>query len=184
MKRAILTAVVTLLVAGAATPAHATKPPLTVLLAGGAEESQISIALSADGRSYAIGSIVPLDVGGDVCWHPEEQPNELLCDAVSIGGFEVNAGAGDDSVTVASEVPIPVTLRGGPGQDRLVGGGGDDKLVGGPGIDYLVGRAGDDSLFGGPGADRLFGGPGDDHLLGDSGNDTLFGGAGENQLVQ
>jgi hypothetical protein len=183
MKRAILIAT-TMLVAGAAMTAHAAKPSLTVLLAGGAETSMISIALSSDGRSYVIDSVAPLEVGGEVCWHPEGQPNELICEAASIGGFEVNAGAGDDSVTVAREVPIPVTLRGGPGQDRLAGGGGADKLIGGPEADVLVGRAGADSLFGGPGDDRLVGSSGNDLLHGGSGGDTLLGGAGRNDLTQ
>ena len=182
MKRAILTAV-TVLVAWAAATAHAAEPQLTVLLAGGAEANTISITLSPDGRTYVIDSVVPLEVGGSVCWHPEGQPNALVCEAASIGGFEVNAGAGDDSVAVAREVPIPVTLRGGPGQDRLIGGAGDDKLVGGTGDDVLVGRAGADSLFGGPGNDRLVGGSGDDLLHGGSGEDVLLGGSGQNSLL-
>ncbi len=184
MKRAILIAMTVLAAAAAVTTPAAGKQSLTVLLAGGVEESQITIALSADGRSYVIDSVAPLEVGGDVCWHPEGMPNELLCEAAPIGGFEVNAGAGDDSVTVAREVPIPVTLRGGPGLDRLVGGGGGDKLVGGPDNDVLIGRAGADSLFGGPGDDRLAGCAGDDLLRGNSGVDTLLGGSGRNLLAQ
>jgi hypothetical protein len=183
MKRAILIAT-TVLAAHAATLAHAAEPPLTVLLAGGAEESMISIALSPDGRSYVIDSVAPLEVGGAVCSHPEGQENELVCEAAAIGGFEVNAGAGDDSVAVARDVPIPVTLRGGPGQDRLVGGSGGDKLIGGVGDDVLVGRGGADSLFGGPGDDRLVGCSGNDLLHGNGGEDTLLGGSGQNDLVQ
>jgi len=183
MKRAILTAI-TVLAAWAATPVHAASPQLTVLLAGGAEESAIDIALSPDGRSYVIDSLAQLEVGGDVCWHPEGKETELLCEAAAIGGFEVNSGGGDDSVTVAREVPIPVTLRGGPGRDRLVGGGAEDKLVGGTGDDTLIGRAGADSLFGGPGDDRLVGCSGNDVLRGDGGSDVLLGGSGQNELVQ
>jgi Ca2+-binding RTX toxin-like protein len=184
MKRAILIGVMLVLAAGAAPSADAAKPPLTVLLAGGSEANTIAIGLSDDGRSYVIDSVVPLEVGGGVCSHPEAQPNELVCEATPIGGFEVNAGAGDDSVTVAREVPIPVTLRGGPGLDRLVGGAGPDKLVGGPGEDLLIGRAGADSLFGGPGVDRLVGHSGNDHLHGGSGVDVLLGGSGRNETAQ
>jgi len=184
MKRAILIAMTVLVAAAALTVRADAKQSLTVLLAGGAEESQIVIALSADGRSYVIDSIVPLEVGGDVCAHPEGQPNELICEAVPIGGFEVNAGAGDDSVTVAREVPVPVTLRGGPGADRLVGGGAGDKLTGGPDDDVLIGWGGADSLFGGPGDDRLVGCGGNDLLRGGSGTDALLGGSGRNVLAQ
>jgi hypothetical protein len=183
MKRAIL--ISTMVLAAATAPsAPAAKPSLTVLLAGGSEANAISIVLSPDGRSYVIDSVVPLEVGGDICSHPEGMPNELICQAAPIGGFEVNAGAGDDSVTVAREVAVPVTLRGGPGRDRLVGGGGGDKLIGGPDGDVLVGRAGADSLFGGLGDDRLVGCSGNDLLHGDGGTDTLLGGSGQNVLIQ
>jgi Ca2+-binding RTX toxin-like protein len=184
MKKAILTAM-TVLVAWAAATAHAAEPSLTVLLAGGSEANTISIKLSPDGRTYVIDTLgQPLEVGGSVCWHPEDQPSELLCEAAPIGGFEVNAGGGDDSVIVAAAVPIAVTLRGGPGNDRLVGGANSDKLVGGPGDDVLVGRAGKDSLFGGAANDRLVGGPDYDVLRGEGGEDILLGGAGDNYVTQ
>jgi Ca2+-binding RTX toxin-like protein len=182
MRKAILIAAL-VLAAQAAAVARAGEAPLTVLLAGGAEANAISIALSPDGRTYTIDSGVTLEVGGDVCWHPEGQSNQLLCEAARIGGFEVNAGGGDDSVAVAREVPVPVTLRGGPGDDRLAGGAAADKLIGGPGADLLAGRGGSDSLFGGPGDDRLYGGSGNDLLHGESGEDALLGGSGINELV-
>jgi Ca2+-binding RTX toxin-like protein len=182
MKRAILIATV-LLATQLATVARGAEQSLTVLLAGGSEANTISIGLSADGRNYVIDSVVPLEVGGTTCSHPEGVMNELICEATWIAGFEVNAGAGDDSVIVARGVAIPVTLRGGPDNDRLIGGSADDKLIGGPGNDVLVGRAGADSLFGGPGDDRLIGGSGNDTLHGESGEDELLGGSGTNTLV-
>lgn len=56
----------------------------------------------------------------------------------------------------------------------VVGTTGDDRLVGGPGDDVLLGLAGDDFLIGGGGDDYLAGGPG---------NDTLVGGGGANRFV-
>jgi len=182
MKRAILIATM-VLVAQAAAVSHAAEQSITVLLAGGSEDNSIAIGLSADGRSYVIDSVVPLEVGGSVCSHPEANQNELVCEATWIAGFEVNSGAGDDSVIVARGVAVPTTLRGGPGNDKLIGGAGADKLIGGPGDDGLVGRAGGDSLFGGSGNDRLVGGSGNDLLHGDSGEDVLLGGTGLNELV-
>jgi Ca2+-binding RTX toxin-like protein len=181
MKRAILIAT-TVLVAHAATLARA-EAPLDVVLAGGAEDSEISIALSSDGRSYVIDSIAQLEVGSSICVHPEGKQNELICEAAPIGGFEVNAGDGNDSVSVERNVPISVTLRGGAGNDRLVGGAGADKLIGGAGNDQLIGRGGNDSLFGGSGDDSLHGGNGNDLLRGGPGEDGLLGGAGANQLL-
>lgn len=149
-----------------------------VLLAGGDEANSIHIWLDAEGRNYVIDSIVPLEVGGSVCTNP--QPNELICPAPPIAGFEVNAGGGDDRVSVSKNVLIPVTMRGGPGRDTLLGGAGGDKLIGGIGDDRLVGGRGDDLLAGGPGNDVLLGGPGNDVILSGPGNDVIRGGPGSN----
>jgi len=54
------------------------------------------------------------------------------------------------------------TLDGGPGDDHLVGGFGQDVLDGGPGNDTLTGGASKDLLVGGPGRDRIDGGGGGD----------------------
>lgn len=174
MKKLLLISFASLALA-APTAAQAESQTYTVLLAGGAEESNIRIWLTSDGREYVIDSVAELEVGGEVCVHGEGKATELVCPAPSIAGFEVNAGGGDDRVTVARQVTVPVTMRGGAGSDLLTGGAGDDKLVGG------VGR---DRLDGGPGADLLLGGEGNDLLLGGSGHDMLRGGYGKDTLVE
>ena len=165
-------------------PAHAGSSPLDVLLAGGPEANTISIKLSPDGRDYVIDSSGPLEIGSSICSNPPGNLDELVCQAPDVSGFEVNAGEGSDTVTVSKEVPVGVTLRGGPGNDRLIGGSGNDKLIGGPGNDTLIGGAGNDVLIGGPGNDTLIGGPGNDVLRGGPGQDTLNGGSGNNELQQ
>lgn len=157
---------------------------VNLVLAGDSYANSISIGVTPDGRQYTIESASPLEVGGDLCWHPEGNEDQLLCEAAVIAGFEINGNGGDDTISFAASVSVPATLRGGPGDDRLLGGSGNDKLVGGPGDDHLGGRGGNDSLFGGPGEDQLSGGPGDDRLLGGSGMDVLLGGSGVNDLVQ
>ena len=164
--------------------ARAESETYTVLLAGGAEESNIKIWLSADGRDYVIDSIAELEVGGEICAHGEGKANELVCPAPSIAGFEVNAGGGDDRVAVARRVLVPVTMRGGDGGDVLAGGSGDDKLSGGSGRDRLDGGPGDDLLIGGEGNDILRGGPGHDMLRGGYGKDTLVEGPGKDAIHQ
>ncbi len=183
MKKLLLIsfALLALLAPGSATAAEKT---YTVLLAGGDEANSIKIWLSPDGREYVIDSLVQLDVGGLVCTHPESNPNELVCAAPLIAGFEVNSGAGDDHVAVAKNVAAPVTIRGGAGDDVLIGGAGPDKLIGGRGNDRLVGWRGDDVLYGGPGDDVLIGGPGNDVLGGGPGRDRLLGGSGANVVHQ
>ena len=185
MKKAILISLaLAFLLASAPAAGVAGPKPVNMLLAGGAEPNKIYIWLSPDGRDYVIDSVVPLEVGGDICVHPPGKPNELVCKAKLIGGFEVNAGAGDDWVAVARSISVPVTMRGEAGNDTLIGGSGNDRLVGGSGNDRLIGRGGADILFGGPGNDILRGGPGADILRGGPGRDILNGGSGRNDVRQ
>jgi Ca2+-binding RTX toxin-like protein len=155
---------------------------VNLVLAGSPGDDRITIELSADGRSYEIESATPLEVGGTVCTHPEKRAETLLCEAAPIAGFEINTGAGDDTVTLGRTVPVPATIRGGEGNDVLTGGTGPDKLIGGPGNDELNGRGGNDLLIGGSGNDVLLGGPGDDILRGGSGANIEVGGTGKNTV--
>ncbi|HWH20915.1 MAG TPA: calcium-binding protein [Solirubrobacterales bacterium] len=155
---------------------------INLVLAGSPGDDRITIELSADGRFYEIDSATPLEVASSVCSHPEKRQEDLLCEATPIAGFEVNTGAGDDSVVMGHLVPVPATIRGGEGDDVLVGGAAADKLIGGPGNDELNGRGGNDVLIGGSGDDTLIGGPGNDILQGGPGHNTLVGGPGKNIL--
>lgn len=183
MKRALLISFAILAILAPAV-GHAKPKAYNVLLAGGPEANAINIWVTDDGRNYVIDSAVPLEVGEAVCANPDGNPNELICHAPAIAGFEVNADGGDDRVWVAKDVEVPVTLRGGGGDDVLVGGRGADKLIGGGGDDRLVGWHGDDVLYGGAGKDALIGGPGDDVLRGGPGTDLLRGGGGDNDVRQ
>jgi Ca2+-binding RTX toxin-like protein len=81
----------------------------------------------------------------------------------------IDAGDGDDTVTVPAIAPGLVSVRGGEGDDVLSGAG---SLAGGPGADVL--RGGDpceQSCY--PGL--LAGGPGDDVLRGGAANELLSG---------
>lgn len=178
MKKSILIAAILLLALTAGT-ARAGERSVTLLLTAGSGNDVFDVKLSQDGRNYVIDSSSPLEAGGGICTHEEGSLQALICEAAPIAGFEVNAGAGDDSVIISPRILIPATIRGGPGNDRLRGGGGPDKIVGGAGNDVLMGEAGNDWLFGGPGNDWLLGGPGNDRLVGGPGADWLNGAAGE-----
>ena len=103
--------------------------------------------------------------------------------------FNVNAGAGNDTVTGgASDDFISGgagndVLDGGEANDNLEGGDGDDSLVGGGGLDLLEGGTGNDTLDGGGGNDALIGGEGSDLLIGGDGNDSMQGGVGQDTLT-
>ncbi len=77
---------------------------------------------------------------------------------------------------------LPISERGGSGDDFLRGAEGDDDLRGLLGDDLLFGNGGDDSLWGDRGDDEMDGGAGDDRLVGDRGDDTLRGGAGNDEI--
>jgi hypothetical protein len=85
--------------------------------------------------------------------------------------IEVVLLAGDDRATIAGNVTLPSVVDGGPGNDRLFGGGGPNILIGGPGDDTLIGGGARDILIGGFGSDRLAGNGGDDILIAGS---TLY----------
>jgi hypothetical protein len=141
MKKAILI-LLAILAAQTAPIAHA-ETTYTVVLAGGATQNSIRIWPTPDGRSYVIDSAVPLEVGGSVCENTPGVPNELTCKAPLVAGFEVNGGEGDDTFSVSSAIELPVTMRGGPGNDTLVGGGGlaSDRIY------EVSGKAGSEPLL-------------------------------------
>ena len=73
-------------------------------------------------------------------------------------------------------------VRGGAGNDRMVGTSGADRLNGKGGDDRIDGKGGDDLIWGGTGNDTLLGGDGNDTLRGGSGDDLLIGGRGADKL--
>jgi serralysin len=68
----------------------------------------------------------------------------------------------------------PIQMRGGKGNDTIVGTEVMEQIDGGSGNDTLRGGAGNDILIGGAGNDTLDGGTGDDQMSGGTGNDTYF----------
>lgn len=108
-------------------------------------------------------------------------PSGELGEGDSLAGIEfLRGGSGDDVLIGAG---MNERLEGGPGNDRLLGGSGRDVLHGGVGRDTLVGGREADTLAGADGPDILHGGEGPDALRGGGGNDALDGGAGRDELV-
>ena len=64
-----------------------------------------------------------------------------------ISAIVINGLAGNDVLTVDSNVVLPSTIDGGMGDDTLTGGSGNDKLFGAGGDDSLAGRLGNDSYI-------------------------------------
>jgi Ca2+-binding RTX toxin-like protein len=93
----------------------------------------------------------------------------------------VHANLNDGTATVAGERDRFLgieSLRGGRGNDTLLGNGIGNTIEGGPGRDVLHGGDGDDVLDGGSAADKLFGGRDSDHLVSSGVNDESDGASG------
>jgi RTX calcium-binding nonapeptide repeat (4 copies) len=102
--------------------------------------------------------------------------------AADVTGIKIDAGYGNDWVSVGDTVLVDALINLGAGNDRATGGGGDDTLCGDNGNDRLIGGLGNDRLFGQSGNDWLGGGDGDDVEYGGYGDDCVFGGLGNDQL--
>jgi Ca2+-binding RTX toxin-like protein len=99
-----------------------------------------------------------------------------LCDITSPSAVSIDLGDKDDKVSQTENEPgnaVPMHVKGGPGNDVILGSSaaddldgerGDDTIDGGAGNDVLEGGFGDDTITGGPGRDSISGGPGKDHI--------------------
>jgi Ca2+-binding RTX toxin-like protein len=113
------------------------------------------------------------------------------CDGISTqvrDGRTIRGGPGDDLLLGSSRSQ---TILGGGGNDQICAGDGNDVVHGGPGDDVIHGEGRGDTLFGDAGSDRLYGdllddrlygGPGPDLLIGGHGVDVMFGGPGGDLL--
>ncbi|HEX8103958.1 MAG TPA: calcium-binding protein [Solirubrobacteraceae bacterium] len=151
-----------------------------VVAAGGPERSAMTIAEGPafpDGTpEYRLSDDLGAVVAGEGC--RQDGDRSVVC-ALPGGAaprqIRADLGGGDDLFRQQTDSDVAVDLRGGEGNDYLIGGAGADRLDGGPGDDFL---AGDESLTT-PGAgrfrpDEMRGGPGSDWVVyGDHGADRL-----------
>jgi len=89
-------------------------------------------------------------------------------------------GLGGDDHIMLKGINRSVVVDGGDGNDKILGVGVKNPLA----VLTLRGGNGNDLLIGGRGNDILEGGNGNDILIGGLGTDSLDGGAGKNVLVQ
>jgi Ca2+-binding RTX toxin-like protein len=127
------------------------------------------------------GSLIIVGTTGDdkilVNPSPGNKANTVtvLLGSSSLGTFTLGSGGrvvvaaldGNDNIQIAGGVKLNTVLYGGPGNDRINGGNGQN---------IEVGCEGNDQLLGGNGHDLLVGGAGSDNLNGTAGGDTLIAG--------
>lgn len=104
--------------------------------------------------------------------------------SLDLGRAEIeiaHGGRGDD--VFISSGNSSIFVRGGDGNDTIVGSIANDALSGENGDDFISGNAGKDLIRGHRGNDRLFGDDGDDVIFGGSDDDILHGGQGNDTLL-
>ena len=93
--------------------------------------------------------------------------------SISLDLKDKNDRVSQDSPVDNGGVAIPMFVKGGSGDDVLLGGEERDTLDGELGNDTIDGKGGNDTLLGGSGDDRLTGGPGVDRFNAAAGRDNL-----------
>ncbi|MGI9211616.1 MAG: hypothetical protein ACR2HF_04020, partial [Methylococcaceae bacterium] len=94
-----------------------------------------------------------------------------------MGGGRVEDNQGNNTLKAVAESLASVTFITGAGDDKLIGGAGNDILYAGQGSNQLVGGAGNDTLYAVLGSNRLTGGDGVDRYV-------MVGSLGVNSLVE
>jgi uncharacterized protein YkwD len=78
-------------------------------------------------------------------------------DATAVRQIVIDAGDGDDTISISPAVSVEVWAFGRGGNDRIQGGGPRSHLFGGPGDDTLIAGSSADLLVGGPGVNSVLG---------------------------
>lgn len=101
----------------------------------------------------------------------------VVCDILNPSFVSLDLGDKDDEVSQAAEQDpgdaVAMRVKGGPGNDTLIGGSKGDVLDGEIGDDTLNGSDGNDVLVGGAGIDTINGGNGTDSISAGLGRDVI-----------
>ena len=119
------------------------------VMVNGAANDQMSVSPIAGGRTLFDRTNNPFNV-----------------DMGTIEKLSIASFAGNDTLTTAAGVTVPMVVDAGPGADDITTGGSTDRIVGDRGNDILNGGSGDDTLVWGNG-------DGDDEMNGQDGLDRI-----------
>ena len=140
-----------------------------------------------DGDTITVGYTAEEAMGSGVASATADLDGRPVGNGSTINAAELDPGrhlvtvtaidhVGNQATSTAAFRVLPArhcTVRGTPGDDRLVGTPGRDVICGGRGNDHIDGAGGNDILRGGRGNDRLDGGDGIDRCLGGPGRDSI-----------
>jgi Ca2+-binding RTX toxin-like protein len=152
MLRSLVIALTALLVVTSAAAADSASVDGGVLKFSGTPGRDNVQLIVLDGGTVAMSSETTAGTGCAA----QKKTNDVQCTGVQ--RIEVDLGdENDDFHVIGKPVPsrpgptpnptMPVTVRGGAGNDSLAGGDGNDTLDGGPGEDLINAYGGDDTLY-------------------------------------
>jgi Ca2+-binding RTX toxin-like protein len=107
------------------------------------------VTVTLNGSTYTVASPNGATASGTRCVQRPLDANTVDCTASPgepIDGITVQLKGGDDRLDLAQNITVPATVSGGPGNDRIYGGGGNDTLNGEAGQDAVFGRGGNDTI--------------------------------------
>jgi Ca2+-binding RTX toxin-like protein len=135
----------------------------------------ITVTGDATGENIAI-----TEIGGLIALNGDTNLGGVTAAADNTFDLTVNAGDGNDTITVNTVNLASVTINGDAGDDTETGSAENDTLNGGANNDTLNGGAGNDRLVGNTQTDTMNGDAGNDVMVWNNGdgNDTMNGGAG------
>jgi Ca2+-binding RTX toxin-like protein len=102
--------------------------------------------------------------------------------ASEVSRVTITTGRGHDAIIADPDLPVPLFIDSGDGNDLIAAGARDDVIVAGRGNDWIIARSGNDTVSAGAGADVVFGQAGDDAIDGDEGRDWILGGGGNDRI--
>jgi hypothetical protein len=136
----------------------------------------------------AAGGVTQCPTSGNVCLGDDRSEVFILAGLptapTTTNITYLDAGGGNDRVTVSSIITTPIVIYGRDGNDAIFDGGGgtSNSLNGDDGNDRIDGNGGNDIINGGLGNDQLNGGIGNDTINGHEGNDRILGGPGTDTI--
>lgn len=154
------------------------------------DKNHLQVTSGGAYRTYlpTASSIVPLTTNPrgltDYYFATEVDVDPLL---VQLSGDFLGSGQVYASLMPYDVVEIVIEKKwiqeGGTGNDRIIGGVGQDVVLGRDGDDTISTGEGNDTVKGGFGNDVMNAGTGDDSIVAGAGNDTVNAGAGDDLIV-
>lgn len=138
--------------------------------------------LTIQGDNAADDIQVTLSKDGSELWTVINGATSARYNAQMIYAIEIDAGKGNNRVSVDPRITTGATVRTGSGNDLVYTGAGHDLISTGSGKDTINSGLGNDTIDAGGSNDKVNGGGGNDYVVAGSGNDSVSADGGTDRL--